>query len=74
MVILMGGHASGFKNIHDHDSFDADGTRLFQVRGTSEFNTRAEQVLYTSNLMGCVKFFYIYLHLQVDSFAFLEKV
>ncbi|GBN32398.1 Gelsolin, cytoplasmic [Araneus ventricosus] len=44
MVILMGGHASGFKNIHDHDSFDADGTRLFQVRGTTEFNTRAEQV------------------------------
>ncbi|GIX68492.1 hypothetical protein CEXT_298461 [Caerostris extrusa] len=44
MVILMGGHASGFKNIHDHDSFDVDGTRLFQVRGTNEFNTRAEQV------------------------------
>ncbi|XP_055933755.1 gelsolin, cytoplasmic-like isoform X1 [Argiope bruennichi] len=44
MVILMGGHASGFKNIHDHDSFDMDGTLLFQVRGTNEFNTRAEQV------------------------------
>ncbi|XP_054715456.1 gelsolin, cytoplasmic-like isoform X2 [Uloborus diversus] len=44
MVILMGGHASGFKNIHDYDSFDVDGTRLFQVRGTNEYNIRAEQV------------------------------
>lgn len=44
MIIFMGGHASGFKNIHDHDSYDVDGTRLFRVRGTSEFNVRAEQV------------------------------
>lgn len=44
MVIFMGGHASGFKNIHDHDSYDVDGTRMFHVRGTNEFNVRAEQV------------------------------
>ncbi|GFX69527.1 gelsolin, cytoplasmic [Trichonephila clavipes] len=52
MVILMGGHASGFKNIHDHDSYDADGTRLFQVRGTNELNTRAEQVSETSDSLN----------------------
>lgn len=32
MVVLMGGHASGFKNLNDTDSYDTDGTRLFQVR------------------------------------------
>ena len=40
----MGGKASGFKNIHDHDTYDVDGTRLFRVRGTSEIDIRAEQV------------------------------
>ncbi|XP_014671689.1 PREDICTED: gelsolin, cytoplasmic-like [Priapulus caudatus] len=44
MVVLMGGKASGFKNIHDHDTFDVDGTRLFHVRGSTETNTRALQV------------------------------
>ena len=44
MVVFMGGHASGFRNIRDYDSYDVDGTRLFRVRGTSEDNTRAEQV------------------------------
>ena len=28
----------------DTDSYDVDGTRLFHVRGTNEFNTRAVQV------------------------------
>lgn len=46
MVILSGGKASGFKNIHDYDSYDVDGIRLFQVRGTNDFNTRAEQVTF----------------------------
>ena len=44
MVVFMGGHASGFKNVHDHDTYDADGTRLFHVRGTCEADTRAVQV------------------------------
>ena len=43
MVIFLGGKASGFKNVHDHDTYDADGTRLFQVRGTCDYDTRAEQ-------------------------------
>ena len=34
MVVFSGGKASGFKNIHDHDTYDTDGTRLFRVRGT----------------------------------------
>ncbi|XP_037093391.1 gelsolin, cytoplasmic-like isoform X3 [Pollicipes pollicipes] len=44
MVVFMGGHASGFKNVHDHDTYDADGTRMFHVRGLSEADTRAVQV------------------------------
>lgn len=31
MVVFLGGKASGFKNVHDHDTYDADGTRLFRV-------------------------------------------
>eukprot|EP00056_Hartaetosiga_gracilis_P012462 m.198992 g.198992 ORF g.198992 m.198992 type:complete len:666 (-) comp13692_c2_seq2:133-2130(-) len=43
MVVHEGGHASGWKNVDDKDSYDTDGTRLFQVRGTNEWNTRAIQ-------------------------------
>lgn len=43
MVVFLGGKASGFKNVHDHDTYDVDGTRLFQVRGTCELDTRAIQ-------------------------------
>lgn len=44
MVVHSGGRASGFKNRYDQDSYDVDGTRLFHVRGTNEFDTRAVQV------------------------------
>ncbi|XP_076311001.1 gelsolin, cytoplasmic-like isoform X1 [Tachypleus tridentatus] len=44
MVVFMGGHASGFRNIHDHDTYDEDGTRMFQIKGTSDVDTRAQQV------------------------------
>lgn len=44
MVVFLGGKASGFKNVHDHDTYDVDGTRLFRVRGTCELDTRAQQV------------------------------
>ncbi|XP_063598696.1 LOW QUALITY PROTEIN: gelsolin, cytoplasmic-like [Penaeus indicus] len=44
MVVFLGGKASGFKNVHDHDTYDADGTRLFRVRGTCDFDTRAIQM------------------------------
>ena len=30
MVVFSGGKASGFKNVHDHDTYDADGTRMFR--------------------------------------------
>jgi gelsolin len=43
-VTFMGGHASGFKNVHDHDTYDVDGTRLFRIRGTNEEDVRAEQL------------------------------
>jgi len=45
MVVHAGGHASGFKNRQDKDEyFKEGGSRMFQVRGTSELNTRAVQV------------------------------
>ncbi|CAB3374990.1 Hypothetical predicted protein [Cloeon dipterum] len=44
MVVFMGGHASGFKNLRDHDTYDTDGVMLFQVRGTCAEDVRAEQV------------------------------
>eukprot|EP00049_Salpingoeca_infusionum_P017156 m.351941 g.351941 ORF g.351941 m.351941 type:complete len:836 (+) comp16405_c0_seq1:595-3102(+) len=44
MVVHEGGHASGWKNVQDTDSYDTDGTRLFQVRGTNDWNVRAIQV------------------------------
>lgn len=44
MIVHEGGAASGFKNINAKDSYDTDGTSLFQVRGTNNFNTRAIQV------------------------------
>lgn len=44
MIIFTGGRASGFRNVHDYDSYDLDGTRLFQVRGYGGTDMRAVQV------------------------------
>lgn len=44
IVVFSGGKASGFKNVHDYDSYDADGTRLFRIRGTCAEDVRASQV------------------------------
>lgn len=44
IVVFTGGKASGFKNVHDHDSYDVDGTRLFRIRGTCSEDVRATQV------------------------------
>ena len=44
MVVLAGGKASGFKNVHENDTYDVDGTRLFRVRGTTPDDVRAVQV------------------------------
>lgn len=52
MVVHSGGRASGFKNRVDQDSYDVDGTRLFHVRGTNEFDTRAVQVAETASSLN----------------------
>jgi len=45
MIVHAGGHASGFKNVQDKDNyFVAGGSRMFQVRGSNDLNTRAIQV------------------------------
>jgi hypothetical protein len=43
-VVHAGGIGSGFKNVDQADEYDTDGVRLFHVRGTNEWNTRAIQV------------------------------
>lgn len=43
MIMFLGGHASGFKNRNDTDSYDVDGTRLFHVQGTCADDVRAVQ-------------------------------
>lgn len=43
-ITFTGGHASGFKNIQDNDTYDVDGTRLFRIRGTCEEDVRAIQM------------------------------
>jgi len=48
ICIHEGGIGSGFKNRDEADKYDTDGTRLFHVRGTNDFNTRAVQVKETS--------------------------
>uniref|UniRef100_U5ETK7 Putative gelsolin n=1 Tax=Corethrella appendiculata TaxID=1370023 RepID=U5ETK7_9DIPT len=44
LINFTGGRASGFKNIHDHDTYDVDGTRLFRIRGTNADDVRADQM------------------------------
>lgn len=43
-ITFTGGHASGFKNIQDNDTYDVDGTRLFRIRGTCAEDVRAIQM------------------------------
>lgn len=43
-VVHSGGIGSGFKNVDQADYYDTDGVRLFHVRGTNDWNTRAVQV------------------------------
>lgn len=44
LITFTGGHASGFKNIQDNNTYDIDGTRLFRVRGTCAEDVRADQM------------------------------
>lgn len=44
MIVFLGGKASGFRNLRDHDTYDVDGTRFFQVRGTCADDVRVVQV------------------------------
>lgn len=44
LIVFSGGHAAGFKNIQDNDTYDVDGTRLFRIRGTCVEDVRADQM------------------------------
>ena len=52
MVVFSGGKASGFRNVHDMDSYDTDGTRMFRVRGTCPEDVRAVQVPETASALN----------------------
>lgn len=41
----MGGRATGFKNMKEHDTYVPDETRLYRVRATSDTDLRAEQLV-----------------------------
>jgi len=47
MIMFLGGKASGFRNLRDHDTYDVDGTRLFQVSKTGQS---------VSVLLNCIYF------------------
>jgi hypothetical protein len=42
--VFLGGKASGFRNLRDHDTYDVDGTRLFQVSVTGLLSIHLVQV------------------------------
>lgn len=44
MIVFSGGHASGFKNIQNEDTYDGNGVRLFRVRGTNADDVQALQL------------------------------
>lgn len=44
MIVYLGGHHSGFRNVHDRDSYSREGARLFQVRGTCSDDVRVHEV------------------------------
>lgn len=43
LISFLGGHASGFKNLKEHDTYVEGETQVFRVRGTTEENVRASQ-------------------------------
>ncbi|XP_067138441.1 gelsolin, cytoplasmic-like isoform X3 [Centruroides vittatus] len=52
MIIFMGGHASGFRNVRDHDTYDPEGSRMFRIKGTTDYDVRAEQVPEAANSLN----------------------
>lgn len=44
LIIHDGGHASGFHNVAERDSFDKDGHALFHVKGTNSLNVYGNHV------------------------------
>lgn len=43
LIVFLGGHASGFKNIKEHDTYVDGETRLYRIRGTNDVDVRASQ-------------------------------
>jgi len=53
MIVHTGGYGSGFKNSDQKDSFyDGTTTRMFQIKGSNEYNTRAIQVAAQSSALN----------------------
>ncbi|CAG7820329.1 unnamed protein product, partial [Allacma fusca] len=44
MVVFLGGHASGFRNVRQHETYDPTRSKLFHVQGTCDDDTRAVEV------------------------------
>jgi advillin len=44
IIVFSEGHITGFKSVHDRDNFNPNEACLFQIRGTSDDETKAIQV------------------------------
>lgn len=49
-MVFLGGKASGFKNVHDHDTYDVDGTRLFRVGVVISLTLLAGMTVYRKSI------------------------
>lgn len=43
MIVFLGGKASGFKNMNDHDTYVKQKVSMFRIRGTTATNVKASQ-------------------------------
>uniref|UniRef100_T1IZM9 Gelsolin-like domain-containing protein n=1 Tax=Strigamia maritima TaxID=126957 RepID=T1IZM9_STRMM len=59
MIVFQGGHASGFRNIHDHDTYDKDTKQLFHIRGTCADDVRAVQVAAKASVLNSDDVFFL---------------
>lgn len=59
LVTFLGGKASGFKNLHDHDTYLQGETRMYRIRGTDETNVRATQQIPEAKYLASDDVFFV---------------
>lgn len=59
LVTFLGGHASGFKNLKDHDTYVRGQTRMYRIRGVTPENVRASQLYPKANFLSSDDVFFV---------------